>query len=133
VARVQSELGDTSQERITGVIEGLIASSYYNLAIGQDDRSVGFKLLARKVYDSYMKKISKMSANIERVGLPPFDVMNRNVLNKLLEVQQPVLPFAARAVLRTQLGMPAETAVTNAPPAALTNVVETVTTNAAAK
>ncbi|HEY1490377.1 MAG TPA: hypothetical protein VGF90_04990, partial [Verrucomicrobiae bacterium] len=64
VARVQSELGDTSQERITGVIEGLLVRSYYELAIGQDDRSAGFRLLARKVYDSYQKKISSMKANL---------------------------------------------------------------------
>jgi hypothetical protein len=140
VARVQSELGDTSQERITGVIEGLIARSYYELAIGQDDRSVGFKLLARKVYDNYNKKIGKMQSNLERVGLPPFDVLNRNVLNKLLDSQEPVLPFAARAVLRTQLGMPAEPAAppagsapTNAPPSSVTNIVENVTVAYAAK
>jgi hypothetical protein len=133
VARVQSELGDTSQERITGVIEGLLVNSYLQLAIGQDDRSVGFKLLARKVYDSYMKKIGGMQTNLERVGLPPFGELNRTVLNQLLDTQQPVLPFAARAVLRTQIGLPAESAATNTPPAAVTNVVENVPTNSVAK
>jgi hypothetical protein len=130
VGRVQSELGDTSQERITGVIEGLLVRSYYALAIGQDDRSAGYRLLARKVYDSYMKKISKMASNVARVGLPPFDVMNRTVLNKLLDTQKPVLPFDARAVLRTQLNMPAEPI---APAATATNTVENVSTNSAAK
>jgi hypothetical protein len=140
VARVQSELGDTSQERITGVIEGLIARSYYELAIGQEDRSVGFRLLARKVYDNYTKKISSMKSNFDRVGLPPFDVMNRNVLNKLLATQPPVLPYAARAVLRTQLGLPVETAAPpsgtasiNAPSATVTNAVDTASTNSAAQ
>ncbi len=140
VARVQSEVGDTSQERITGVIQGLLARSYLQLAIGQDDHSVGYRLLARKVYDKYMSKISKMQSNIARVGLPPFEVMNRNVLNKLLDTQQPVLPFAARAVLRTQLGLPAEpagppagTISTNTPTVTGTNTVETEVTNSAAK
>ncbi len=141
VARVQSEVGDTSQERITGVIQGLIARSYYEMAIGQDDRSVGFKLLARKVYDTYMSKIGKMKSNLERVGLPPFDVLNRNVLNRMLDVEKPVLPFAARAVIRTQLGMPAEVAAppassapTNAPPPISgTNVSGGITLNSAAK
>jgi hypothetical protein len=138
VARVQEEVGDTSQERITGTIEGLIARSFYELVIGQDDRAAGFKLLARKVYGSYTKKMSKMQANIERAGLPSFDVLNRSVLNKLLDTQQPALPFDARAVLRTQLGLPAET---NAPPAAVstntlpieTNSVENIPNNPAAK
>jgi hypothetical protein len=133
VGRVQSEIGDTSQERITGVIEGLLARSYYELAIGQDDRSVGFRLLARQVYDKYEKKTSSLASNADRVGLPPFDVLNRTVLNRLLETQEPVLPFAARAVLRTQLGMLAESASTNAPSVAVTNAVEIVPTNSAAK
>ena len=137
---MQSEIGDTSQERITGVIEGLIAQSYYQMAIGQDDRSVGFKLLARKVYDKYQKNIGKMQSNLARVGLPPFDVLNRTVLNRLLDTQKPVLAYAARAVIRTQLGMPAETnapplavSSTNALPAAVTNAVENAVTNSAAK
>ena len=130
---MQSELGDTSQERITAVIEGLIARSYYDLAIGQEDRYAGFKLLARKVYHSYQKKIGKMQSNLERVGLPPFEVLKRTVLNELLDTQKPLLPFAARAVIRTQLGMPAETVSTNAPPVAATNSVENATTNSAAK
>jgi hypothetical protein len=139
VARVQSELGDTSQERITGVIQGLIARSYYELAIGQDDRSVGFKVLARKVYDNYQKKIGRMQTNLERVGLPSFDVLNRNVLNKMLDPQQPMLPFEARAVIRSELRMPAETntppataTFTNLPPSAGTNAVENPTTNSTA-
>ena len=136
VARVQSEIGDTSQERTTAVVQGLLANAYLNMAIGQDDRSAGFKLLARKVHDKYQKSIGKMQSNLERVGLPPFDVLNRNVLNRLLDAQNPVLPYAARAVIRTQLGMGAETNApstaggsTNALPAAVTNAVKSASTN----
>jgi hypothetical protein len=62
-----------------------------------------------------------LHSNLERVGLPPFDVLNRAVLNQLLDPQKGA-PFAMRAVLRTQLEMPAETNAspqlfsTNAPP-----------------
>ncbi|HXI72173.1 MAG TPA: hypothetical protein VNN22_17595 [Verrucomicrobiae bacterium] len=140
VARVQSEIGDTSQERTTAVVQGLLANAYLNMAIGQDDRSAGFKLLARKVYDKYQKEIGKMSSNVQRVGLPPFDMMNRSVLDRLLDAQKPVLPYAARAMIRTQLGMLAETnappttaSSTNTLPAAVTNAVENVPTNSAAK
>jgi hypothetical protein len=122
VARVQEELGDTSQERTAGVVDGLLANAYGSLAIGQDDRYAGFKLLARKVYEHYQKNIARMASNVERVGLPPFEMLDKTVLNRLLDTQQPLLPFAARAVLRTQLGMTAET---NAPP-------QTVSTNAIA-
>ena len=131
VARVQSEIGDTSQERITGVIEGLIARSYYELAIGQDDRSVGFRLLSQKVYEKYQRNISKMASNIARVGLPPYDVLNRTVLNRLLDAQQG-MPYPMRAVVRTQLGLPAEMSATNAPSTTVVPVPAPVT-NAAAQ
>jgi len=96
------------------------------MATGQDDRYANFKLLAGKVYQYYQTQISRMKSNIQRIGLPPFTDLNRDVLNQLLNPQQG-LPFAARAVLRTQLGLPAET---NAPPAAtiLTNVPTTIST-----
>ena len=139
VARVQEEVGDTSQERTTGVIEGLLARSYYDLAIGQDDRAVAFKLLARKVYDHYVSKTDTHGTNV-RTPLPPYDVLNRTVLNDLLNTQNPVLPYAARAVIRSQLGMTAEASPTpapiistNPPPEVVTNTVKNVPTNSAAK
>ncbi len=110
--RIQDELGDTSQERTTGVVAGLIQNSYLALAIGQDERFAGFKLLARKVYDHYGSKTSDHGKKNERTPLPPFDVMDRTILNDLLDTQNPILPYAARAVIRTQLRMSAET---NAP------------------
>jgi hypothetical protein len=62
-----------------------------------------------------------MKSNLQRMGLPPFADLNRAVLDQLLDAQQG-LPYAARAVIRSQLGMPGET---NAPPV-------TVSTNAPA-
>ena len=114
IARVQEDVGDTSQERTTAAVEGLLTRAYYELAIGQEDRYAGFKLLAGKVYEHYQAEISGLKSNLQRVGLPPFADFNRMVLNRLLDTQQG-MPFAMRAVLRTQLGMPPET---NAPPAA---------------
>jgi hypothetical protein len=139
VARVQAEIGDTSQERTTSVIEGLIARSYYALAIGQDDRFEGYKLLARKVYEHYVSKTNDHGRNV-RTPLPPYDVLNRTVLNDLLDTQKPVLPYAARAIIRSQLGLKAETNVlppvvtsTNPVPPVVTNAVENVPTNSTAK
>jgi hypothetical protein len=134
-ARVQAEIGDTSLERTTGVIEGLIAQSYYALAIGEDDRAAGFQLKARLVFKNYQKR---MGIEQPRVSLPTFDVLNRAVLNDVLDTQKPLLPYAARAAIRSQLGMSAETNApvvvsTNLPPLATTNAVENVPTNSAAK
>ena len=99
---MQEEIGDTSQERTTGVVEGLLARSYYEMAIGQDDRSAGYKLKARLVYDHYQKQ---MGIGQPRAAPPPLDVLDRTVLNDLLDTQNPVLPYAARAVIRSQLGL----------------------------
>ncbi|MDE3065988.1 MAG: hypothetical protein KGJ60_00410 [Verrucomicrobiota bacterium] len=127
VACVQENINQTSQDEVTAAVQGLLARSYYNLAIGQDARADGFKRLAIKVYQNYNANIGPLAATRERIPLPPFDQINRMVVNRLLSPQQPMLSYAARAVLRTQLGLPAETnapppattpAPTNAPPAA---------------
>ena len=98
------------------MVEDLLAQSYYALAIGQDDRAVGFQLLAGQVYDHYQ---AETSAN-PRTRLSPFNDLKRTALNDLLDPQKG-LPYAARAVLRTELGLPAET---NAPPQAVsTNAI----------
>jgi hypothetical protein len=129
VGRVQDDLGDTSQERTTADIQGLLARAYIALAVGQDDRYAGYKLLAGKIYNRYQAEVSDMKSNVARIGLMSFPELDRAVLNQLLDPQQG-LPYAMRAVLRSQLKMTAET---NAPPAAATNAVENVSTNSAAR
>jgi hypothetical protein len=114
IARVQEDIGDTSQERTTAVVVGLLTRGYCELAIGQDDRYAAFKRMAGKVYENYQAQTSGFQGANTRIILPAFADLNRTALNRLLDTQQG-LPYAARAVLRTQLGMPPET---NAPPAA---------------
>jgi len=132
VGRVQADLGDTAQYRTTSDVQGLLAQAYMALATGQDDRYSGFKRLAAKVYEIYQ---SKTRGTGNRIELPPLPEINSSVLNRLLDPQRG-LPYAMRAVIRTQLRMPAEanvpTTLTNAPPAAATNAVENAATNSAA-
>ena len=113
IARVQEDVGDTSQERTTAAIEGLLARAYFELVSGQDDRYAAFKRMAGKIYENYQAKMASFQKRMQRIGLPAFADLNRTVLNRLLDLQQG-LPYAVRAVLRTQLGMPPET---NPPPA----------------
>jgi len=117
LAVVNIDIGETSQERVTGAVQGLLENAYLALAIGQDDRYVGFQLLANKAYDRYQ---SKMGNDQPRAKLPPMNDLKRTVLDYLLGTQTQVIPYAARAAIRTGLRMPAET---NAPP-------QTVSTNA---
>jgi hypothetical protein len=139
VQRVQSELGDTSEERTTAVVQGLLRNAYAELALGSDDRYQGFKNIVKKIYKHYEDKTANGGVKSSRVPLPNYDDLDRSVRKDLLDPQNG-LPFAARAMLRTQLGMPAET---NAPaispikelPTSVTstNADESVPTNSAAK
>ncbi|HUA38830.1 MAG TPA: hypothetical protein VMA35_10605 [Candidatus Sulfopaludibacter sp.] len=131
VACVQGDVKDIDQNRNLAAIEGLLGRAYYELAIGQDDRATIAKLLATKIYQRYETQVASFQGQ-PRVGLPPFADINRTVLDQLLDPKQG-LPYAARAVLRTQLRLPPESAATHTPPAATvsTNVPETVETNAA--
>jgi hypothetical protein len=82
------------------------------------------KRLAGRVYQHYTAKIANYGA--QRVPLPPYDTLNATILRQLLDPQNGV-PYAARAVLRTQLGLPAESA---APANTTTNAVALEATNA---
>ena len=128
VARVQEDVAETSQERVSAAIEGLVARSFVALAQDDDDRYQNFSGLAQRVYNSYVGKTKSFNGDV-RIPLPPMRDLKREVIDNLLDPREG-LPFELRAVLRTRLGLPAESA---APPAgAPTNAVPTVSTNAPA-
>ena len=102
VAVVQIDIGETSQERVTSAVQGLLTRAYYSLATGQDDRYENLKRLAIKVHERYTSKTSKFGGD-KRVPLPPFDTLNNTVLRQLLDPQNGA-PYAARAELVTKLG-----------------------------
>jgi hypothetical protein len=133
VAVVQIDIGETSQERVTSIVGGLLKQAYYNLAIGEDDRYENLKRLATRVYQRYTAKTAGYKGDV-RIPLPPYDTFNAAVLRELLDPQNAILPYAARAALRTQLGLPAETiASANTTTNALENIsTNSVSTNAVA-
>jgi hypothetical protein len=106
VAVVQIDIGETSQERVTSAIQGLLTHAYFDLAVGHDDRYENFKRLALRIYEVYTGKTSKFNGD-KRIPLPPWNVLNRTVLQQLLDPKGGV-PYAARAALRTALQMPSE-------------------------
>ncbi len=107
VSRVQGDVTDTSPDTAAEAIEGLLVQAYVNLVIGQDDRYEGFRLLAAKTYDVYMRKIGKDTKDVGRVGLPPFHDLNHVVLVHLLDPQNG-LPYDARAIIRSELKIPGD-------------------------
>jgi hypothetical protein len=125
VGRFTEDIGETSLERVTSAVQSALGYSYSYLAIGDNDRFAAYQLLAQKVYDHYQ---NKMGNDQKRVSLPPMKDLKRDVLNEMLDVKEG-LPFAARAVIRTQLGMPLETASTNS---VATPAIPDITTNAPA-
>ncbi len=136
VAVTQIDIGETSQDRVTSALMGMLTRAYYNLACGEDDRYENLKRLVIKVYQRYVAKTASYNGN-KRIPLPPFDTMNKTVIDGLLDPKNGI-PYAARAVLRTQLGLPAETAAstltsTNAASPTATNSIPAGATNAPAK
>jgi hypothetical protein len=111
VRRVQLELDDTSEERTTAVVQGLLSNAYVDLSLGEDDRYQGFVNLVKQIYKHYNARTATNGTNSTRVPLPNYNELNRSVLRDLLDPQDG-LPYAARAVLRTQMGLAPET---NAP------------------
>jgi len=105
VSRVQGDVKDTSREDTTAAIEGFLARSYESLAIGDDEHYAGYELLARKIWENYMGKMEKYQSDVKRVGLDPFRTLKKTVLSELLDPQNG-LPYAARAVIYSQLNLP---------------------------
>jgi hypothetical protein len=124
VAVVQIDIGETSQERVTAAIAGLLRHAYFDLASGQDDRYENLKRLANRVYQRYTAKTARSNGDV-RIPLPPYDDLTRAVVNQLLDPQNGV-PYAARAELVTRLGLPSSMLE---PASTATNAVENISTN----
>ena len=107
VSRAQEDVNETmSRDRVKAVIEGLLVRALTSLAVGEDDRSAGFKLLAGKVRDTYSRNTQ---ARADALAISPLDDIQREVLNRMLDPQDGVPP-EMRAVLRTKLNLGPEPA-----------------------
>jgi hypothetical protein len=105
VGRVQADINESSRDHVKAALEGLLANSYRDLAIDEDEHAAGFTLLARKVWTAYQARIKGREG---AVGLPPFEEIDRDVLNRLLNSDSG-LPADMVNRLRTKLGLPAST------------------------
>jgi hypothetical protein len=57
VGRIVEDVKETDKARITTIIEGMFKNFYLSLVVDEDERALGFKLLAEKIYKSYMSQI----------------------------------------------------------------------------
>jgi len=123
--RLQEDIGETDQNRITSHLRGLLLQSYSNLARGDDDEAVGYGALARNLWSIYMQKVIK-SKSEQRVSLPPLEDLQRGAVRQLLDPEAGLQDSLA-AVLRTKIPELAAQVdaefrarrATNAPPAAV--------------
>jgi hypothetical protein len=81
---------------------GMIANSYMALIQDDDDRSVGFMLLAKKTWQSFNAAIPESRAEPLKLA-DKFEDLVRVVRDDLLRVDEPRLAPEARAVLRSKL------------------------------
>ena len=125
VQRVQEDVGETSPDRVTAILEGMLANAYTSLTVGEDERAAGFKLLAEKVRTTYE---SKTKTRGEAIALPTIDAIQHEVLNRMLDPENG-MPPVLRATLRTKLGMGPEAAAPTVPAAPATNAPPATTSN----
>jgi hypothetical protein len=101
VSRVQEDAGETDHNQTKAVVGGLLLQAFQYAAIGEDDQFVGHKSLATQLFNRFQKKIG---ISTERVGLPPFKELERQVLEDLFRpnstYMRPVLLEQLRLVLK---------------------------------
>jgi len=113
IEHVAEEAGDGGVDRTKALIEGYLYNALISSAMGDDDRAIGFGSLARLLWQNYMERL-RIDAAKKRVGLPDFDVMKREVGDKLVEIySERDLEFANQ--LRSVLGMPPASATNSVP------------------
>jgi hypothetical protein len=107
IKKIQEDVGETDSKRVTGAIIGMIQHGYMELIADQDDRYLGYMLLAEKTYNTYEAQIPK--SREEAIGLPPFKELVRIAQDQYLDTENPRLSPEARAVLRSKLNLKKET------------------------
>lgn len=117
IGKVEEDANETSRDRVTQALQGLLSRSYYNLAVGEEDLGIGLERIAQKIYDVYRAK-TLHPASKDRVALPALSEIKREVLLEMLTPDAGVNP-EFQAQLRARLNLPADFGIpaTNAAPA----------------
>src|SRR5258706_7821336 len=67
--RIAGNLQELPHDRTKAILEGLIGQYYSHLAADDDDRTLGFELVARKLWNAYAENIKGQT---QRLTMPPF-------------------------------------------------------------
>lgn len=119
MSKIEEDINETSRDRVTQAIQGMLVRAFYSLAIGDEDQGIGLQRMAQRIHQNYATRVTH-PASKERVQLPALDEMRREVLLELLRPDPEVNP-EMQMQLRTELGLPADFGVpaTNAPPSVI--------------
>lgn len=110
VERVDEDVRDNSPDRVRGIVEGLLFSSFYALALDQEDEATGNAAMALKVWEKYDASMESGDAALrDRMGLPPFQSMRTEALRQFLLIADEKDPLMGDA-LRVRLQLPAREA-----------------------
>jgi len=107
LSRICEDVSETSRDRVKAILEGHALTGYRMLIMGNRKQFDGLRELSRMLYQTYMSKIGP-GANVERVGLPPVDEIEKEMLRRVLDPKSSPWPYEMRAALREKLGMPPE-------------------------
>jgi hypothetical protein len=102
--------------KTTALIQGLLHTAFYELALDEDDRAANYERLAQKIWNRYQAEIQGAE---KRVGLKPMPELKRVVREQIFSPESRFSP-AMQDILRTKLGISAP-ASTNAPPVEATS------------
>ena len=105
--RVEEDIGDNSPDRVRGIVEGLLESSFYSLALDQEEEATGYAAMAVKVWKKFDSATNDDKSVQERIGLPPFQSMREEALRQFLQLADENEPLLADA-LRVRLGLSAD-------------------------
>ena len=103
VSRVQEDAGETDHNQTKAVIAGLLMQAFQFAAVGEDDQFVGYKALAIQLRNRFQREIGKST---NRVGLPPFEELEKQALDDLFRPASPYLPPSVLEQLRIALELP---------------------------
>ena len=115
LAHVMVDVTETDRERVTAIIADFFNQAYIFLIRGDVQLYEGHRQMARDLWSLYMGKIKGSDI---RIGLDALEDTEKEVLRRLLDPKEGLVP-EARAILRTELRLPPESATpaTNAVPA----------------
>lgn len=120
LSRIQEDIGETDPNRVKTIIMGALQTAFMNEALGDEDSynvGVNHEIFAKRLWQRYQNQVSSYDAQKNRVSLPPYKMIEDEVLHDMLNPETGLDPLLA-AQLRTAKNLPPDFGIpsTNAPP-----------------